>query len=93
MATAAVQAPSRAGPPGQPDIGYAPDHDKYLARIKKRRETEQLDKSLPLGFPSKLASELVWDGNTLAENYDWNYVLTAADIEEIERALGLFKCM
>ncbi len=82
----------RPGPPGQPDIDYAPDHDKYLARIKRRVETETLDKTLPPGFPQQLDSNLVWDGNTLAEIYDWNYRLTEADLAEIEAALGHFKC-
>lgn len=92
MATITLQAPSRAGPPGQPDISYTPDHDKYLARIQRRRETERLNKSLPPGFPTTVDSALVWDGNTLAETYDWNYVLGASEIEEIEAALLHFKC-
>jgi hypothetical protein len=91
MAAAAVQAPFRASPAGQPDIGYTPDHDKYLARIKRRQETEKLDKSLPPGFPEKLQSDLVWNGDDLLRHYNWNYVLTEADIEEIEAALRHFK--
>ena len=81
-----------AGPLGQPDIGYTPDHDKYLARTQRRLAIGQLDTSLPEGFPAKLESKLVWDGNTLAEQYDWNYVLTATDVDEIEAALRHFKC-
>lgn len=46
-------------PAGQPDIGYTPDYDKYLARVQKRLATEKLDKSLPQGFPQKLESDLV----------------------------------
>lgn len=90
MATVAVQIPA-SGPVGQPDIGYTPDHDKYLERVKRRRETEKLEKSLPPGFPQRLDSDLVWDGNTLAETYDWNYRLTEEDINEIESALRHFK--
>ncbi|KAK1672743.1 TfdA family taurine catabolism dioxygenase TauD [Colletotrichum godetiae] len=90
MAAAAVQAPFHAGPPGQPDIGYAPNHDSFAARTKRRQELETLEKSLPVGFPQKLESKLVWDGNTLAEHYDWNYVLTDADKKEIDDALGYF---
>ncbi|CCC09604.1 hypothetical protein SMACR_03635 [Sordaria macrospora] len=92
MATVAVQIPA-SGPVGQPDIGYTPDHDKYLERVKRRRETEKLEKSLPPGFPQRLDSDLVWDGNTLAETYDWNYRLTEEDINEIESALRHFKSL
>lgn len=92
MAAAAVQAPVLAGPVGQPDISYAPILDIYEKRTKKRLEDEKLDKSLPEGFPTKLESDLVWDGTTLAETYDWNYVLTQDNIAEIDEALKHFKC-
>lgn len=77
----------------QPDIGYMPDYDKYLARSKRRQETEKLDKHLPEGFPSSLSGDLVWDGNTLNNRYSWNYDLTAEDLDEINNALRHFKCM
>ncbi|KXH40623.1 TfdA family Taurine catabolism dioxygenase TauD [Colletotrichum salicis] len=93
IAAAAVQAPFHAGPPGQPDIGYAPNHDSFVARTKLRQELETLEKSLPVGFPQKLESKLVWDGNTLAEHYDWNYILTDADKKEVDDALGYFKSL
>ncbi|KAK3349776.1 hypothetical protein B0T25DRAFT_610767 [Lasiosphaeria hispida] len=94
MAAAAPHATTaRAGPPGQPDISYAPDHDKYLARIKRRTETEHLDKTLPPGFPKKLESRLVWDGSDLHERYDWNYWLTDEDLAEIEAGLTHFKSL
>lgn len=91
MATA-VQPPLTTGPPGQPDIGYTPNLDKYLARVKRRQETETFETKLPEGFPKKLVSDLVWDGKDLAAKYDWNYHLTEADIEEIDEALKNFKC-
>ncbi|KAL1861884.1 hypothetical protein Plec18170_000707 [Paecilomyces lecythidis] len=77
----------------QPDIGYMPDYDKYLARSKRRQETEKLDKHLPEGFPSSLSGDLVWDGNTLSSRYSWNYDLTAEDLDEINNALGHFKSL
>lgn len=86
MAAAAVQIPR------QPDIAYAPDYDNYLSRVKRRQENEKLENTLPAGFPTKLESNLVWDGRNLAETYDWNYVLTESDIAEIDEALGHFKC-
>ncbi|KAK1980426.1 TfdA family taurine catabolism dioxygenase TauD [Colletotrichum cereale] len=93
MAAAAVQPLLLPGPPGQPDIAYTPDHDKYLARIRRRQEQERLDKTLPEGFPQKLESKLVWDGRTLAERYDWNHVLTEDDRKEIDEALNHFKSL
>ncbi|KAM7191607.1 hypothetical protein V8F20_009214 [Naviculisporaceae sp. PSN 640] len=88
---ASVQSLPRTGPIGQPDIGYTPNHEKYLARAKFRRESEHLATSLPPGFPSRLDSKLVWDGNTLAEEYDWNYHLSPGDLQEIDSALQHFK--
>ncbi|RSL64755.1 hypothetical protein CEP54_004520 [Fusarium duplospermum] len=90
---AAVQAPLTTGPPGQPDIGYTPNLDKYLARVKRRQETEKFETSLPEGFPKELVSDLVWDGKDLAAKYDWNYHLTEADIEEIDEAVKNFRSL
>lgn len=81
-----------ARPPGQPDIGYAPDLDKYLARVKRRTTTEHLHKSLPQGFPTKLHSDLVWDGRKVEKEYDWTYEVNAGELEDIENALKHFKC-
>lgn len=92
MAAAQVVSPRR-GPLGQPDIGYAPDLDKYLARVQRRLKEENLEKSLPEGFPQKLESELVWDGQKLAETYDWTYELNEQELEEIEGALQHWKSM
>jgi len=80
-----------AKPTGQPDIGYTPDYNKYLARTKHRLATEQLDKTLPPGFPEKLESDLVWDNTDIASRYDWKYTLTPTDLEELESALQHFK--
>lgn len=90
MATAAVLRP---GPPGQPDIDYTPNLDKYHARAKRRQETERLEASLPDGFPQKLESNLVWDGTDIETRYNWTYELNEAEIKEIEDALTHFKCM
>lgn len=81
------------GPAGQPDIGYAPDLDKYLARVQRRQMTEKLESSVPAGFPTELESDLVWDGSTISEKYDWTYELSETEVEEIEAALSYFKCL
>lgn len=86
---AAVQV---SGPPGQPDIGYTPDLDKYLARVKRRTTTEDLNKTLPPGFPARLDSDLVWDGRKVEKEYDWIYEVNPAELDDIENALKHFQC-
>jgi hypothetical protein len=55
----------------QPDIHYKPDFEKYQARTKVRLQTEPLKQtSLPSGFPQQLVSDLVWEGEGLADKYD-----------------------
>jgi hypothetical protein len=89
MTTAQVLRP---GPPGQPDIDYTPNLGKYHARVKRRKENERLEKSLPERFPQKLQSNLVWDGTDITSRYNWTYELTEDEIKEIEAALSHFKC-
>lgn len=76
----------------QPDIDYKPDFQKYQARTKLRLHTEPLGQiSLPSGFPQRLDSKLVWEGEGLAEQFGWTFVLTAEHVEELDNALTHFK--
>jgi len=84
--------PAAQPPPGQPDIAYHPDWDKYQARVARRTQTEDLPKNLPEGFPNELKGDLVWEGETLAQDYTWTYVFSAEQLEEIDNALAHFKC-
>ncbi|KAF4970368.1 hypothetical protein FZEAL_10060 [Fusarium zealandicum] len=81
------------GPALQPDIAYTPNYESYSARVKRRQEAANLDTSLPPGFPSKLESDLVWDGKDLASKFDWSYRLTDHDINEINAAVKHFKSL
>lgn len=90
--TSAFSTPKAVAPPGQPDISYAPDYDKYQARAARRLQSGNLPTTLPEGFPEQLNGDLVWEGNTLAETYDWTYVLSKDQLAEIDRAVGHFKC-
>lgn len=89
MATAQVL---RTGPVGQPDIDYAPDLDKYLARVARRKATEELSSQLPDGFPHELNSDLVWNGSDITEKYNFVYELNGEELQEIDDALEYFKC-
>lgn len=92
MAAATFFTPAAVAPPGQPDIAYAPDFEKYQARVDRRQKTEKLSKQLPPGFPAELKGELVWDGRTLAESYNWTYTLDADQLAEVDSAVTHFKC-
>ena len=90
MATAQVVAPT---PIHQPDIAYAPDYDKYLARVQRRLATERLNNSLPEGFPLRLESDLVWDKHDIGNRYNWTHQLTPDELDEIDTALQYFKSL
>lgn len=76
--------------PRQPDINYQPDLEKYKQRTQRRLQGERLADSLPIGFPAKLDSPLVWSTADL-EPDAWVSRLTAADQDEIVSALRLFR--
>ncbi|KAH3964411.1 hypothetical protein HBH98_117340 [Parastagonospora nodorum] len=85
--------PAAQPPPGQPDISYHPDWNKYQARVARRTQTEELPKNLPEGFPKELKGDLVWEGETLAQNYTWTYVFSADQLADIDNALAHFKSL
>ncbi|KAJ6782559.1 hypothetical protein PWT90_01387 [Aphanocladium album] len=92
MAAAATLKPTfAAGPVGQPDIAYAPNWETYQARAKRHVDGGKLTKSLPDGFPTELQSDLVWDGATVTDKYQWWYRLTESDVAEIDDALKYWK--
>lgn len=84
--------PKAVAPPGQPDISYAPDYAKYQARAARRVQNESLPSTVPEGFPEQLKGDLVWEGETLAEKYDWTYALSEDQLAEIDEAVKHFKC-
>jgi hypothetical protein len=88
----AFSTPKAVAPPGRPDISYAPDYGKYQARAARRVQNGNLPTSLPDGFPEQLKGDLVWEGNNLAETYDWTYVLSEHQLAEIDQAVKHFKC-
>lgn len=83
--------PKAKPPPGQPDIEYAPDYEKYQARGARRVKTESLPTSVPEGFPAQLKGDMVWEGETVAQTYDWTYVLNEEQLAEIDAAVKHFK--
>lgn len=88
----AFSTPKAVAPPGQPDISYAPDYTKYQARAARRVQSDKLPSTVPEGFPEQLNGDLVWEGGTLAETYDWTYALNEDQLVEIDQAVSHFKC-
>ncbi|KAI0008230.1 Clavaminate synthase-like protein [Xylariaceae sp. FL0662B] len=93
MTTVTYVTPAAVAPPGQPDISYAPDFQKYQARKDRRLKAGGLPDKLPEGLPQELTGNLVWDGRTLADAYNWTYVLQPDQLDEIELALKHFKSL
>lgn len=77
--------------PVQPDIQYAPDYQKFQARTARRVQEPGLPKSLPEGLPQKFTSDMVWEGATLANEYNWTYALTTEQLDELDAALAHFR--
>jgi hypothetical protein len=75
----------------QPDIQYHPDYEKYQARTQRRKATEVLSKTVPIGFPEQVSSPLVWEGKDVENRDDWIYKLNDAQLDEIDTALKSFK--
>ncbi|BCS22229.1 TauD/TfdA family dioxygenase [Aspergillus puulaauensis] len=85
--------PPAEAPPRQPDINYAPDYDKWQARAARRVAAGGLPTRVPDGFPEQLTGDVVWQGETLADTYDWTYVLSPEQLAEIDAALAHFKSL
>ncbi|KAI9151661.1 Taurine hydroxylase-like protein SAT17 [Paramyrothecium foliicola] len=88
-----AQIPSVRGPSGQPDIGYAPDFQKYQVRSARRVQAEKLASEVPEGFPKELKGDPVWEGETIGKTYDWTFVLSPEHLAEIEVALKHFQSL
>lgn len=77
----------------QPDIQYHPDYVKYAARSQRRKASEDLQQTLPPGFPNQLSSPLVWEGKDVEQRDDWIYRLNDAERQEIDVALKSFQAL
>ncbi|KAJ5676714.1 uncharacterized protein N7477_002347 [Penicillium maclennaniae] len=77
--------------PAQPHIQYHPDFEKYQDRTRRRQETETLQDTVPVGFPRKLNSPLVWEGKDIEKLDDWIYHLSDVQLDEIDKGLQSFK--
>ncbi|KAJ4268976.1 hypothetical protein NW762_003047 [Fusarium torreyae] len=91
MSATATIATTAPGPPGQPDIEYTPSYEKYQARSARRLQEGDLPSTVPDGLPKQLTGDLVWEGDSVGKTYDWTYVLSPEQLNEIDQALQHFK--
>lgn len=76
----------------QPDITYLPDPVKYKSRIARRLKEEQLESSVPEGFPEQLEGPKLWKGSDYeGKENEWVYELTEQELKEIDDAVHEFE--
>ena len=77
----------------QPDITYHPDRKKWENRTAKRLAEDPSLTSTPLpeGFPKKLVSPLVWEGNDWKNEAQWVFTLSQDHLKEINEAVKHFR--
>lgn len=76
----------------QPDITYLPDLAKYKARVSRRLNDEQLETSVPDGFPEQLEGPKLWKGSDFeGKESEWVYEFTEQELEEIDHAVHEFE--
>lgn len=78
--------------PTQPDIEYHPNAEKWKARTALRLAEDPLlpNSPLPNGFPAKLTSPLVWQGDDWKNESEWVYDLAPEQLREIDDAVKHF---
>lgn len=72
------------------DIQYDVNDAKYLARVKRSLESENLAQDVPPGWPKVVDGPLAWTTRDFVED-EYIYCLTDEEKIEIAKALAYFK--
>jgi hypothetical protein len=80
--------PSPSG--AQADIDWIPSFEKYQQRVTRRLKEATLEKQVPEGFPASVNYQMCWEGANMTPS-EYVYILSDAEIDEIEHALQHFK--
>lgn len=68
-------------------LSYYPSREEFAARTSHRLQNEQIQDSLPNGFPAQLNSKLVWDRGSFSidehESNDGTDCVLALDEEQL----------
>ncbi|KAF5673940.1 putative family oxidoreductase [Fusarium denticulatum] len=66
-------------------------YQSLATRTAKRLKEGNLPTLVPDGFPKQLNGDLVWEGDSVGQSYDWTYKLSEDQLGEIDQALQHFK--
>ena len=79
-------------------LSYYPNYEESMARTTYRVQNEELDRTLPDGFPQVLRSKMAWDGKYLSldehqssDGTDCVLQLVDHQLAEIDAALRSFQ--
>lgn len=76
---------------GGPDIDWVPSFENFMARVGRLSKTQHVrTMALPPGFPERIEAPRAWAGQEFSEK-SYIYVLSEAEVKEIEEALDYFK--
>lgn len=77
---------------GGPDIDWVPSFENFMARVGRLSKTQHVrTMALPPGFPERIEAPRAWAGQEFSEEKSYIYVLSEAEVKEIEEALDYFK--
>jgi len=68
-------------------IGYFFDREDYQSRVAFREGSNNLQKTVPEGWPTALTGRRVWSGLELKNENEFVYILTKAENYEVTQAL------
>lgn len=74
-----------------PNIDWIPSFENYMARVDRLSKSHARTTTLPPGFPERIEAPRTWTGHDFPEEKTYIYVLSEAEVNEIEEALGYFK--
>lgn len=74
------------------DIDWYPSFEEYTARVEMLSKTRHTrPTTLPAGYPEVVNTPRAWTGSDFTDKSKYIYMLSEAEVKEIEAALSYFK--
>lgn len=84
--------------PDYTNVPYYPNYEEYTARNNNRLDDDNIDQTLPPGFPQLLNSKMVWEGESFSldehmssDGTECILELNGSQLAEIDTALKHFQ--